>query len=578
MKNNEEHRNWDWDKLKKFLVDVENVGYISNYMKFMVENIKNKTDFLDQAYDDVPFSLRVNCIRADVKQVPICEYCKRNFVRYKKKEKQFRTSCSTKCSRKLAGRKTSETMKSFSEEKFNSINEKRKSSLLKNHGADNPMRVPEMRNKHILSLTRNYGVNNPMHSPIVVEKVKEAWKFKTEKEIEDIVKKRIQFYLKKYNKHHQMLVKSIAKKVSDSWKQKTEEEILDITERRTMSSIENHGRTNPAQDYEKYELLNDKEIVKSLYDELGGVAAAEVIGVSDVCFYNYMRKHGISINPMYGKSFAEIEIANFVEELGFGVETGRRDLIKGELDIFIPSKSIAIEYNGIFWHSSLFRNNNYHLTKTRMCEEKGIRLIQIFEDEWIDRKETVKNSIKHRLGVSDTTRVYARKCKVVPVTNKEIAELYNTHHVQGSMNASISYSLKHGDEIVAAMSFKENFGYMELTRFATSCQVVGGFSKLFKHFVRNNPEIESVVSFADRRWSQGNMYYRNGFELVETIRPNYYYVQGQKRVKKQKFRHKYLKDMLPKYDPSLSEKENTENNGIYRIYDCGLLKFEWTRD
>ena len=64
----------------------------------------------------------------------------------------------------------------------------------------------------------------------------------------------------------------------------------------------------------------------------------------------------------------------------------------------MPKLHIAIEYNGLRWHSEEFnKDKNYHLNKLIKCNEKGIRLIQIFEDEWIEKQEIVLKKIKHIL-------------------------------------------------------------------------------------------------------------------------------------------------------------------------------------
>tara|TARA_R100000664_G_C2758118_1_gene146805 strand:- start:3358 stop:5280 length:1923 start_codon:yes stop_codon:yes gene_type:complete len=327
-------------------------------------------------------------------------------------------------------------------------------------------------------------------------------------------------------------------------------------------------------------ILNSKESMVELYNRMGGLRASHELGVCDGTIYDYLKKHGIPIDETVGSSFAEREIADYVKSLvgDENVITSDRSTLNGkELDIYVPSRNLAIEFNGLFWHSTKFKNPTDHLDKTRACEKLGIHLIQIFEDEWYNTPEVIKKSIAVRLGAINLNRVYARKCKIVELSNSDVRDFYNNNHVQGAMNASIVYGLEFEDVLVAAMSFKENYGYMELTRYATSEHVIGGFSKLLKHFFKYNPDCERVVSFADRRWSQGDVYKKNGFKLTKVVRPNYFYVEGNERVRKQYYRHKYLDKKLDNYDPSKSEKENTEANGVYRIYDCGLLKFEITR-
>ena len=95
---------------------------------------------------------------------------------------------------------------------------------------------------------------------------------------------------------------------------------------------------------------------------------------------------------------------------------------------------------------------------------------------------------------------------------------------------------------------------------------------MLKHFERTyNPK--SIISYADRRWSKGNLYSKIGFKQVSTSKPNYWYIvdgQLESRVKYQK--HK-LKNILEHFDESKSEVQNTKDNGYNRIFDCGNLVY-----
>jgi len=280
-------------------------------------------------------------------------------------------------------------------------------------------------------------------------------------------------------------------------------------------------------------------------------------------------------------SKAELELKDYIETtLGLNIETNIRGIIgRKELDIYIPSLKIGIEYHGLYWHSSQFVSNDYHLEKLKAASDKGIRLIQIFEDEWRDKENLIKDRLAFLCGYR-SKRIFARKTTVRKSTNAETKALYDKHHIQGHITYGQKvYVLEYDNEVVAAMSFKQlDDSTWDLSRFASSCSVVGGFSKLLKAFLKDTKEAKCITSFADLRWSVGDVYTKNGFYEVYRTKPNYTYNETGVRVRKEHYRHKYLKDKLKIYDPSKSELENTLANGIYRIYDCGLIKFQYDVD
>ena len=246
----------------------------------------------------------------------------------------------------------------------------------------------------------------------------------------------------------------------------------------------------------------------------------------------------------------------------------------------MPKLHIAIEYNGLRWHSEEFnKDKNYHLNKLIKCNEKGIRLIQIFEDEWIERQEIVLKKIKHILGFNDGEKIYARKCEVKEIDKHLAYEFLDKNHIQGSVDSSVAFGCFYESKLVGVMLFtKESKDNWNLTRFATDNDIrcIGVAGKLFKAFLTVYNPIY-VKSFADRRWTlseENNLYVQLGFELAERLRPDYRYVNGQKREHK----FGYRKDKLhKKYGVPLewTERQMTEHLGFYRIYDCGLYRYEW---
>lgn len=274
-------------------------------------------------------------------------------------------------------------------------------------------------------------------------------------------------------------------------------------------------------------------------------------------------------------SKGERELGEFLESLGLGVEYNNRTLISPkELDLIIPDLKLAVEYCGLYWHSSTHKCKKYHLDKLTSCNAAGYRLITVFEDEWNCSREIVEEKFRQITGRSTRPVVFARKCKIVELDRIQKNAFFDDNHIQGRGPGSLTYGLTYDSTIVAAMTFvKKADGRWDLNRFATSHNVPGGFSRLLRHFERNNLWTE-VVSFADRRWSEGEVYITNGFDLDTVLAPDYSYIVNNKTVHKFNFRHKNLGNILgEKYNPSLSETENTSQAGLLRIYNCGLLRF-----
>lgn len=286
-------------------------------------------------------------------------------------------------------------------------------------------------------------------------------------------------------------------------------------------------------------------------------------------------------------SMAENEIVDFIQSLGIqDVELRNRQILNGrELDIYIPSHQIAIEFDSLIWHSDKFQTDrNYHLDKTELCKNKNIRLIHIFEDEYLQSPDIVRAKIKHLLHCAgDLEKVYARRCVINSIT-KTVAETFlNENHIQGFNGAGVYLGALYKKELVGVMTFKclEKGKTWELTRFATDlnrhCIGLGG--KLFKYFTHHY-KFETIKSFADRRWTPfatDNLYTCLGFILDKVTPPDYSYVPDNGKVRYHKFGFR-KKTLLAKYpgnnlNPNMTEMEMTKQLGFHKIWNCGLLRY-----
>ena len=204
----------------------------------------------------------------------------------------------------------------------------------------------------------------------------------------------------------------------------------------------------------------------------------------------------------------EIEIKEFIKSLWFEANTDRKILNGKEFDILIPSLKIAFEIDGLRWHNEITKDNNYHLRKTEQCKDCGISLYHIFEDEWEFKSDIVESRIRNILNCTQN-KIFARKCQIKTVDKPIAMRFLDDNHLQGKCGSIINYGLYYNNELVSLMTFgkqrknmgrKDDGNTYELIRFCNklNTNVVGGASKLFKHFIKEfNPS--SVISYADRR-------------------------------------------------------------------------------
>lgn len=330
---------------------------------------------------------------------------------------------------------------------------------------------------------------------------------------------------------------------------------------------------------------NNTEVVQSLIDS--GHTQAEIgtrIGITQPRVSSLLSH--LDMQTITSTTTAvQREISQFLTDLGVDhVLNDRTVITPKELDIFCPLHNVAIEINGVYWHSELSgRDKLYHLDKTTMCNEKSVQLMHIYDYEWNTQKDIVKSRISTKLN-KQTTRIWARKCTLRPITIDEEREFLVNSHIQGYSASSHAYGLIYDNELVSVMTFGTprytSTCQYELIRLCTKpyTTVVGGASKLMKHFVTTvNPS--SIITYSDRRWGAGQIYNTLGFVYDGVSAPNYRYFKRTGDTSKLLSRVNFQKHKLPhkldKYDEQCTEWENMQQNGYDRIWDCGNTRWIW---
>lgn len=332
--------------------------------------------------------------------------------------------------------------------------------------------------------------------------------------------------------------------------------------------------------------LESKETMEMLYCT-EGLTMEEIairLGSSKATVQRWIHEHGIEARDpnSYDRrcvsiSYPQWALYTFISQYFPDAVMNDRSTLSGiEMDIYIPSKKFAIEYNGFPHHFYGWndKTGKYHLNKTEVAKSAGIFLMHIFPSDLYDKTEILESLIKQKLGVTER-RIYARNCEIAEIPHEKKNEFLLQNHIQGEDRARVRLGLYNGDELVSVMTFARgrfNKGYKwELSRFACkkNTTVVGGFSKLLKHFMKENKE--PIISYADRRYSDGGVYEKNGFKLLHINPPSYYYVSKNSN----KLNHRMLFQLKSISTPgdTRTEKEIMESLGYNRVYDSGTLAY-----
>lgn len=274
-------------------------------------------------------------------------------------------------------------------------------------------------------------------------------------------------------------------------------------------------------------------------------------------------------------SKTEIKLVDFIRTLySEEIITNSKSIIPPlELDIFIPALRLAIEFNGGYWHSEKFKDKKAHLHKYTLCMEKGIRLISIWEWEYLKDKTKIENFIKNL--ISEKIKLQARKLELKAVSVSEQREFLNINHLQGYVPCTVALGLYQEDELIQLMTLKvkdKKNKVFEIGRLATKVgyYVTGGAERLFKH-LRALVDYKEIISYNNMDKFTGVVYERLGMQF-DSISIPYGWISNGKRFLP---RYQTQKSKLIKqgYDKNKSESEIMRDAGFEKIYFTGVSKF-----
>ena len=473
------------------------------------------------------------------------------------------------------------------------------------YGVDNVSKLDIVKESKVKTNLKNWGVQNPFQSEQIKEKIKKICidRYNSEYYIKsDLARIKYKEFCDKIGVDHYSKSSEFKDKFKQTclvrWGKSTNLINDEVKEKIKITNLERYGFDH-AMKNKDVSLLNTKSLIESRYNyfyklgyeyieydydlknyKLKNIKCQHIFEINYDLFRSRIKYKNSSCLICYPRqelsSIKEKEIVSWLKSLKIEVIENDRDIIKPkELDIYLPQFRIAIEFNGLYYHSDKFKERDYHINKTEDCEKNNIQLIHIWEDDWVYKGDIVKSIILNRLNLIKN-KIYARKAYIKEVSTSEAKDFLNENHIQGYTTSSIKIGLYYKNELVSLMTFgnrrinsKNNF---ELIRFSNKKNliVVGGASKIFKYFL-NNYNYKRIVSYSDISIFSGGLYKELGFVNDGKTSLNYYWTDLSLKYHRFNFNKKKLVKMG--YDESLTEEMIMKNIGYYKLWSCGQIRW-----
>lgn len=568
-----------------------------------------------QSYSDIKTTERIHLWLTQ--QDPVCANGnKRAFATLATGYRQFcgpKQSC--ECSRTAQSEKLAANWTTRSTEAKLLAEDRRAATCMERYGVDNAVKNADVKQRYKDTNMEKYGVEYPLQSSAIQDKVKQTlidrYGVSSPGAIESAHAKRKDTCLTKYGKTHSMDIAraayteqtGLATYFASSDNQASARtrfteiyghayplQVPAIKEQFDQTIMTRHGRDNISKikwSDRTYNKLETPEELKQLVDQLGIHGAAGDLEISYPIVVDYLVKYGyLEVAVTRTKSLLEESMVLFLDSLGVSYQRNVSGLVDGtrqQVDFYFAQYNLAIEINGLYYHAehSQGRGRKFHINKTNQLEEKKITLLTIWCDEYLTQRSLVEGKIRTLLGFNPG-KIYARKCQIVEPTWADIRSFYSANHMQGpTAYKNTTVALVHSNATVAMLSYLVSGTTMEITRYAGNGAVVmGGFSKLLAHIIKLNPGVTVIGTWADRRWSYGNLYLRSGFVETRRLGADYYYTDYVSRFRKEAYRKEKLVKNFS-LDSTLvtahTEWELVRDQlQLDRVWDCGKIRFELT--
>jgi len=521
--------------------------------------IAKTSDFiswLNLIYPNIHISEQLILLYNDQSNPPNCPVCSN---RIKLTGVIYKNTCSRICAEQLK-KQTGQKAKEM---------EKAKQTNIKKYGETSPAKTRQFQEKRLKTMINKYGdVISPKHKEILELSKSKAYLTRKNNLLENHGVENISSLIEtKENRKNTYLIKYGVEHYhqSSEYKEKIKNRKID-----------------------KIETLNSDIIVIS-FDNITNYKTMGITYTCKKCLiqetipmvtFNY---RSINFNTPCSNcgnfnkpwSNGEKELLSNIREFYKGeIITNKKIIPPYTLDMFIPEFNLAIEYNGLFWHSERGggKSPNYHKIKTDLCRSKNIRLLHIFENEYKNSKEIILEKIKNIVGLSDKG-VGARKIIIKEISSIDGNIFLNKFHIQGGVPGSKFLGGFNNDQLISVLAYKKVSNILDITRYANDFKIYPGLFSKFLSYINKSIEYDRIITFADLRYSYGNLYQKTGFDIEYEINSGYYYTDYINFYHKFNFRKENIRKKFNIDISNRTEKELMEELGFDRIWDAGKIKF-----
>lgn len=438
--------------------------------------------------------------------------------------------------------------------------ESRKKTMIKRYGAPTTWQSKQLKAKYEATMVERYGTNNARKS-------------------EELSKKARATNIIKYGAENPMQNKDVAKKSADTRREKMDEVVEHMKETwRSKYGVDNISQSAEIQQrmtntfLKKYGVkraINVPEFRQKMMDTMTERYGVPWYVQSQDYRTGYQGRIS-TINSKFADKLNNVGI-NFTQEYRLGFKN---------YDFYIPSANTLIEIDPSYTHSIIGNHwnknglpENYHLEKTKVALEAGIKCIHIFDwDDW----DKVLQLIKPRQSI------YARQCKIWKIFPQETNTFLNSYHIQGSCKGqSISLGLVKDDKLLMVMTFgtpRYNSNYSaEILRFATlpGYRVIGGASRLFKYFI-DTYEVSSIISYCDLAKFEGSVYEKIGMTYDKYTQPQEIWSKEDKKITANLLRQRGFDQLFgTNFGKGVSNDMLMLEHGWLPVYDCGQAVYTY---
>jgi len=465
--------------------------------------------------------------------------------------------------------------------------EKTRQTNLEKHGVDCVLNSEIIKEQIKQTNLEKYGAETPFESAIIVDKIKqtnvEKYGVEFPFQSEEIRSKALKTSKERYGEDNMWMAREAYYLYTGYKNPFSNPEVIQKIKKHYFDLYGKNHVKQKHLDSDVYDILHNEEKFKSIISGKYLEQIADELQVSpgtvarSINFYNCENLLG-----KVQRSLWEIKIGEVLDKYNISyIQSSRKIIPPKEIDIYIPEYNVAIEINGLYWHSELSqgRGRYYHYDKFISCKDKGIHLYQFYDDELKNSYDIIISKILYLCKKHQHNHIGARKIKdISKLTNfTDEVKFLNDNHIQGrASNRNVSIGAFYEGNLVGVLTGYNKNNIFNLTRYSTKKDYIfsGLFSKMLKYFINEYSFKGVIQTFSDNRHSNGNLYLQSGFYIAGHVPPTYFYTHDyHERYYPISFRKEKIEKIFNIDITDKTEWQAMQELGYDRIWDAGKIKW-----